>query len=228
MLTDQDVAISVTDEADLVARAAGRDEAAIRAIMQRYNRRLYRLARAVLNDDAEAEDAVQQAYVKAFSGMGSFRQDSALSTWLSRIVINVALDGARRRRRANRLVADAAQEAQSASATHHAGSAPLDPERSLAQRQIRTLLERAIDALPETFRTVLMARVVEGLSVEETAELLALKPETVKTRLHRARRLVRDTLEQELGPAVTAVFPFAGQRCEQLADSVIAQLRRIT
>jgi RNA polymerase sigma-70 factor (ECF subfamily) len=227
MLNEQWVAASAPDEGDLVARAAGRDESAIRAIMQRYNRRLYRLARAVLKDDAEAEDAVQQAYVKAFSGIASFRRDSALSTWLSRIVINVALDGARQRQRADRLVADATHEVQSGSAVPHAGSPPLDPERSLAQREIRVLLERAIDQLPEAFRTVLMARVVEGLSVEETAGLLGLKAETVKTRLHRARRLVRETLEQELGPAVTAVFPFAGARCEQLADAVLAALRRI-
>jgi RNA polymerase sigma-70 factor (ECF subfamily) len=212
-----------SEEGQLVARAAARDEAAIRAIMQRYNRRLYRLARAVLRDDAEAEDAVQQAYVKAFSGIAGFRGEAGLSTWLSRIVINVALDGARQRRRASQLAIAAQQESSQTHAPHH-GAPPLDPERSLAQREIRTLLERAIDALPDAFRTVLMARVVEGLSVEETSELLGLRPETVKTRLHRARRLVREALEAELGPMVTAVFPFAGKRCEQLADAVIAKL----
>jgi RNA polymerase sigma-70 factor (ECF subfamily) len=188
--------------------------------MRRYNQRLYRLARSGLRDDADAEEAVQQAYVNAFAGIGRFRQESTLATWLSRIVINVALDGLRKRRSVEREVSEAATVAGSG------GADALDPERSMAQRQIQILIERAIDELPEMFRTVLVARLVEGLSVEATAELLGLRPETVKTRLHRARTQVKRALERQLGPAITGVFPFLGRRCELLADSVIERLRR--
>jgi RNA polymerase sigma-70 factor, ECF subfamily len=224
MLTEIAAPAADAGERDLVARATARDETAIRTIIQRYNRRLYRLARSVLKDDADAEDAVQQAYVKAFAGIGSFRGDAALATWLSRIVINVALDTARRRK------ASAAFTAASHTNGENIGLAvapTLDPERSLAQREIRLLVEQAIDRLPEVFRTVLVARVVEGMSVEETADLLGIRAETVKTRLHRARRLVQEALEQQLGPALTGVFPFLGRRCELMADRVMAQLRQV-
>src|SRR4051812_30284361 len=211
-------------ERDLVARATARDETAIRTIIQRYNRRLYRLARSVLKDDADAEDAGQQAYVKAFAGIGDFRGDAALAAWLSRIVINVALDTARRRK------ANAAFTGGGNMDDEMVGLAvapTLDPERSLAQREIRLLVEQAIDRLPEAFRTVLVARVLEGMSVEETADLLGIRAETVKTRLHRARRLVQEALEQQLGPALTGVFPFLGRRCELMADRVVAQLYQV-
>ncbi len=206
----------------LVAAAAAHDEAAIRTIVRQHNQRLYRLARSILKHDADAEDAVQQAYVKAFAGIGGFRGEARLSTWLSRIVINVALDSARRRKPTNELT-DADVDGTSAEAGN--GSRPLDPERSLAQREIGALMHRAIDALPDAFRTVLVARVVEGLSMEETAALLSIRPETVKTRLHRARAMVKQSLEQELGPALTGVFPFEGWRCERMADNVIAALK---
>jgi RNA polymerase sigma-70 factor (ECF subfamily) len=163
--------------------------------------------------------------VKAFAGIRDFRGDAALATWLSRIVINVALDTMRRRRA---VTAFQAQEGEGDMERAGVATAPsLDPERALAQRQIRLLVEQAIDALPEAFRTVLVARVVEGMSLEETADLLCIRPETVKTRLHRARRLVREALEQHLGPALTGVFPFLGRRCELLAERVIAELREL-
>jgi RNA polymerase sigma-70 factor, ECF subfamily len=221
MLAHPEAAWAGLSEAELVQRAAVRDETAIRTIIQRYNQRLYRLARSVLKDDFEAEDAVQQGYVKAFSNLGQFRGDAALGTWLSRIVINVALDTVRKRRPTVGL------SPETDSATLADGVAALDPERALAQRQIRILIERAIDELPEAFRTVLVARLVEGMSIEETAAILAIRPETVKTRLHRARQQVKETLERQLGPAVTGVFPFLGRRCERVADAVIAELKRI-
>jgi RNA polymerase sigma-70 factor (ECF subfamily) len=222
MLAHPELAAAAASERELIARAVRHDEAAIRAIIQQYNRRLYRLARSVLKDDVEAEDAVQQGYVKAFAGLKGFRGDAGLGTWLSRIVINVALDTARRRRP----MVELSDEVEHATA---ANSAPaLDPERSLAQREIRNLAEKAIDELPEAFRTVLVARLVEGMSIEETAELLGIKPETVKTRLHRAREQVKASLERQLGPALTGVFPFQGRRCERVADAVIARLKTIT
>jgi RNA polymerase sigma-70 factor, ECF subfamily len=205
----------------LIAAAAGRDEKAIRTIVRRYNQRLYRLARSILKDDNDAEDAVQQAYVKAFAGIADFRKESRLGTWLSRIVINVALDSLRRRRPTTELT-DAQTDTES---TTQSGAVSLDPERSLAQREIQLLVEQAIDALPEGFRTVLVARVVEGMSIEETADLLGLRPETVKTRLHRARTMVKEALERQLGSALTGVFPFAGWRCDRMADAVVAALK---
>jgi RNA polymerase sigma-70 factor (ECF subfamily) len=222
MLAHPETAAAELSDDVLVARAIVRDEAAIRAIVQRYNQRLYRLARSVLRDDVEAEDAVQQGYVKAFAGLKGFRGDAGLGTWLSRIVINVALDTARRRRPTVEL-SDEVERATAANPTP-----ALDPERSLAQREIRNLTEKAIDELPEAFRTVLVARLVEGMSIDETAELLGIKPETVKTRLHRAREQVKQTLERQLGPALTGVFPFLGRRCERVADAVIARLKTIS
>lgn len=212
------------DDITLVRRALARDPDAFRAIMTANNRRLYRLARSILGNDSEAEDVLQEAYLHAFAGLDGFRGESALATWLSRIVINEALGRLRRERRAAAAVLPQATlpQANIIPFPLHAGCS--DPERSMAQRQILELVERAMDGLPETFRTVFVARAVEGLSVEETAELLGLKPETVKTRLFRARKLLRERLDEELGPVLLDAFPFAGRRCERITEAVIARL----
>jgi len=217
------------DEAALLARVARGDEAAARAIIRRYNQRLYRVARGVLRDDDEAEDAVQEAYVRAFTHIATFRGESRLSTWLTRIVLNEALGRLRRRRPTIEMAAaEQAEQRRGQVLQFPNASAALDPERGLAQRQIQAMLERAIDELPEAFRTILIARVVEGMSIEETAELFDLEPATVKTRLHRARRLVKKTLEQRLGEALTSAFPFQGRRCERLADAVVKRLATLS
>jgi RNA polymerase sigma-70 factor (ECF subfamily) len=207
---------------ELVTRAASSDEVAIRTIMRRYNRRLYHLARSILKDDDEADDAVQQGYIKAFAHIGEFRGQAELGSWLGRIVINVALDERRRKRP----TADRLDDGEEAGARVSDETGAVDPERSLAQREISALLERAIDALPQAFRTVLVARIVEELSVEETAALLGISPETAKTRLHRARRLIRAALGEHIGPGMTGVFPFDGWRCDRLSDRVIAALNK--
>jgi RNA polymerase sigma-70 factor (ECF subfamily) len=211
------------DEASLVARAARRDAAAVRAIMQRYNRRLYRMARSILRDDAAAEDAVQSAYLNAFRSLAEFRNQSSLGTWLTRIVINEAL--ALTRTRKPPLQSDGGQALLGGRVIPFpVAGAVLDPERSMAQRQIQAAVERAIDEMPEDFRTVLVARVLEEMSVEETAELLGLKIETVKTRLHRARRLLRRAVEKQIGPVVLGAFPFGGRRCERVTEEVLRLL----
>jgi RNA polymerase sigma-70 factor (ECF subfamily) len=213
------------DDMELVQMARRRDGAAFRIIMQRSNRRLYRIARAVVHDDSEAEDVVQEAYVRAFVGLADFRGESSLSTWLSRIVLNEALGRLRRRRPTIDVASiENRQSSQSAVIPFPLASTQPDPERTMAQRQIQVLLERAIDDLPEVFRTVLVARVVEGMSVEETADLFGLRPETVKTRLHRARGLLRDALEKQVGPVLTNAFPFDGQRCERTTNTVLERL----
>jgi RNA polymerase sigma-70 factor (ECF subfamily) len=211
-------------EAELVRRAQARDEAALRAIMQANNRRLYRLARGILRNDSEAEDVVQETYVRAFTHLDGFRGESGLSTWLSRIAINEALGRARARKPSVELgaVPEAALEAQIIQFPH--SSAAGDPEKSMAQREIQLVVEHAIDELPDVFRMVFIARVMEGMTIEETSELLGVKPETVKTRLHRARTMLRENVEKKIGPVVMDAFPFAGWRCERLTERVLKRL----
>ena len=211
-------------DAELIQRARSRDEAAVRSIMQANNRRLYRIARGILRNDSEAEDVVQETYVRAFTHLESFRGDSTLATWLARIAMNEALGRLRRQRPAvewNSLP-PGTLEAQIIQFPHSGASD--DPEKSMAQRQIQTVVEHAIDELPDPFRIVFITRVIEGMNVEETAEILQLKPETVKTRLHRARTMLRDNVEKKIGPVVMEAFPFAGRRCERLTQAVLKRL----
>jgi RNA polymerase sigma-70 factor (ECF subfamily) len=212
-------------EAELIARAVARDERAVREIIRRHNRRLFRIARSILKDDAEAEDAVQEAYMHAFSALGGFRGGSALATWLTRIVLNEAMGRLRRRGDVMPPVDDTRPMPADIIPFPLAGKQPLDPERAMAQRQIIDLLEQAIDGLPAEFRIVLVSRVIEGMSTEETADLLDLRPETVKTRLFRARALLRHELSEHVGQLFSDVFPFAGKRCERMTNSVVARLK---
>ncbi len=211
-------------EKPLVAAARNNDEAAIRSIIRAHNRMLFRIARSILSSDDEAEDAVQAAYVRAFTSLSGFRGDARIGTWLGRIVLNEALG---RTRRARPTVPIDALEALPAAEVIRFPLFNLssDPERSMAQQQIRQIVERAIDELPEVFRIVLVARLVEGMSVEDTAALLGLRPETVKTRLFRARVLLRTALEKRLGRVLQDAFPFAGERCHRIADRVVAALQ---
>ncbi|MDW6024710.1 RNA polymerase sigma factor [Mesorhizobium sp. BAC0120] len=212
------------DDMELARRALAREAQAFRTIMTRHNRRLYRIARSILHSDSEAEEALQEAYLHAFANLAGFRGDSTLATWLSRIVINEALGRLRKRKRAAS-VSLPVDELPAAQIIAFPASAGLDdPERNMAQRQILELVERATDSLPDDFRTVFVARAIEGLSVEETAELLGLKPETVKTRLHRARKLLRERLDEQIGPVLLDAFPFAGRRCERLTETVMQRL----
>ncbi len=211
-------------EKDLVAAARNHDEAAIRTLIRAHNRMLFRIARSILASDDEAEDAVQAAYVRAFTSLSTFRGESSIGTWLGRIVLNEALGRARRQRPT--LTIDALDALPAAEVIPFPLSNPSsDPERNMAQQQIRHMVERAINELPEAFRLVLVVRLVEGMSVEDTAELLSIRPETVKTRLFRARTLLRNALEKRLGPVLQDTFPFAGERCQRIADRVVSALR---
>ncbi len=215
--------LAATD-AELVARARGRDEAAIRAIMQSNNRRLFRIARGILRNDGEAEDVVQETYVRAFTHLESFRGNSSLATWLARIAMNEAL-GRLRRQRPGVEWSSLPPGTLEAQIIQFPLSAPSeDPEKSMAQREIQHVVEHAIDDLPEAFRIVFITRVIEGMNVEETAGILGLKPETVKTRLHRARTMLRENVERKIGPVVMEAFPFAGRRCERLTEAVMKRL----
>jgi RNA polymerase sigma-70 factor (ECF subfamily) len=213
-----------TGDSELVRRAMARDEAAVRAIIQANNRRLYRLARGILRNDGEAEDVVQETYVRAFTHLESFRGDSSLATWLSRIAMNEAL-GRLRKQRPNVDIDKLAPGALEAQIIQFPLSAVVeDPEKSMAQREIQHVVEHAIDELPEAFRIVFITRVIEGMNVEETADILDIKPETVKTRLHRARTMLRENVEKKIGPVVMEAFPFAGKRCERLTEAVLKRL----
>ena len=212
------------NEAGLVARAAAGDTDAIRRIIKAHNQRLYRLVRAVIRSNADAEDVLQEAYLKAFANLDGFNGEACLSTWLSRIARNTALMRLRAVKRLKR-AAPTAGPALAEIIPFPLASSTEDPERLMAQRQLLHLVEEATDALPESFRLVFVARVIEGLSVEETATLLDLPAATVKTRLHRARKLIRTRLEARIGPVLIDAFPFAGARCDRLTEAVIAKLR---
>jgi RNA polymerase sigma-70 factor (ECF subfamily) len=202
---------------------------AFRTIIKRNNQRLYRLARSLLKDEFEAEDAVQETYLRAFANLSAFRGDSGISTWLTRILLNEVLGRLRRRR----IMIDLDSLYTSTQGTDDqarlipsplAPSAEVDPERAAAQREVRRVLEQAIDALPEPFRTVFVMRTIEQMSVDETAAHLGLRKETVKTRLYRAKRLLRKALDPQLASALDDVFPFAGARCDGFTGRVLKQL----
>jgi RNA polymerase sigma-70 factor, ECF subfamily len=183
-------------DTELLRLAREAEPAAFRSLIRRHDRYLYRIARSVLLDDEEAEDVVQETFVRAFTHLVDFRGDASLSTWLTRIAFNEALRRRRQRRRIVRLddlvSAIGCSEKQFDKSTMTAPD--LDPERATAQHQIRSVLERAIDDLPDSFRTVFVMRDIEEASTEETASVLGIRPQTVKTRLHRARRRLRDAL----------------------------------
>jgi RNA polymerase sigma-70 factor (ECF subfamily) len=219
--------LAALDDVALVQLARQGNADSFRIIMQRNNQRLYRVARSVVQDDSEAEDVVQQAYVNAFISLGSFRGDSSLPTWLTRITRNEALERLRRRRP---VVDLEVLDAGPASGTSRVIPFPLmsesaDPERAAAQSQVRRLIERAIDDLPEIFRVVFVMRDVEEMSIEETADFLGLPPATVKTRLHRARRQLRRALDEKLASTLTGAFPFDGKRCQRTTDKVMERLQ---
>ena len=214
--------IAAVSERELIRRAKARDEAAVRAIVKANNRRLFRIARGILRNDAEAEDVLQETYVRALTHLEGFRGDSSLSTWLSRIAMNDAMGRLRGRRPS--LDWDSLSENRLEAEIIPFPAASSDPEKSMAQRQIQEVVEHAIDQLPEPFRLVFITRVMEEMTVEETAELLSLKPETVKTRLHRARALLRQNVEKEIGPVILEAFPFAGRGCERLTEAVLRRL----
>jgi RNA polymerase sigma-70 factor (ECF subfamily) len=212
-------------DVELARRIAQRDPLAVRVVTGRNNQRLYRTAWSVLKDRADAEEAVQEGYLKAFTAIDSFAGASSLSTWLTRIVLNEALGRRRSAERKIRLLREQSIALIDDYRENPMGSAASSsPEADAARGQVAKLLEQAIAGLPESFRIVFMLREVEGLSVEETAEALQIPPQTVKTRLHRARRRLQAALAPTLQDALRGAFPFAGEACETLTEKVLARL----
>ena len=204
-------------DAELVRRAAGGEAGAFEALMRRYNRMLYRTARAILRDDAEAEDALQEAYLQAYRSLGRFRGEARLSTWLARIVANEALMRLRKQARRAEIVPMHLDELSDMQMDKR-------PESCAERGEIRRLLEAQIDALPQAYRAVFMLRAVEELSVEETAAILAIPAATVRTRFFRARSLLREALAQKIDLAREDAFAFAGERCDRIVENVLRRL----
>ena len=213
---------------DLAQRIAAGDEVAFEAVMRRYNQTLYRTARAILRDDAEAEDALQVGYLNAYRAFGGFRGQSRLSTWLTRIVVNEALTRARKRGRERAVIPlDSSTGDEGDTMADPADQNMQDqPERAAMRMQARALIERKIDALPDAFRTVFVLRAVEELSVEETAICLEIPEATVRTRFFRARSLLRESLAREIDFALDDAFAFAGARCDRIVTRVFQRLPR--
>lgn len=213
------------DELTLARRVADGDRRAFELLMRRYNRRLYRLARASLRDDSEAKDALQEAYLNAYRSIGSFRGDATLSTWLSRLVLNEC--GIRRRRSARRrdIVPLISSEA-SATETENVADVAEGPDHAAARTQMRSILESKVGGLPEALRVVFVLRAVEELSVAETAETLRITQETVRMRHFRAKGLLREALAREIDLAESDLYEFGGLHCDAVVASVLAKLSR--
>ena len=211
----------------MAERVRDGDERAFELVMRRHNRLLYRTARAILRDDAEAEDCVQEAYLQGFRSIAAFRGKSKLSTWLTRIVVNQALGTMRKRKKQdndisldNVLDLDGQVRGASASVTQ-----PEQPEASAGREEMRRLLERKIDQLPAAFRTVFMLRALEEMSAKETADCLGIPEATVRTRFFRARSLLRESLEKDVDVALEGAFAFDGARCDRIVEAVRDRLR---
>jgi RNA polymerase sigma-70 factor (ECF subfamily) len=212
-------------DAELAQRVAGGDRSAFEVLMRRHNRTLFRAARAILRDHAEAEDALQEAYVQAYQAIGSWRGEAKLSTWLARIVANEALMRLRKHARRAEIV-----PLQSSAALEGLDQIPdtdMDktPERSAQRLEMRRLLEANIDALPDDYRAVFVLRAVEEMSVEETAAVLGIPQATVRSRLFRARSLLREALAAKVDFACEEAFAFAGERCDRIVAKVMERIK---
>ncbi|HXY22893.1 MAG TPA: RNA polymerase sigma factor, partial [Burkholderiaceae bacterium] len=211
-------------DAQLASWVAKGDHDCFEAVMRRHNRALFRTARAILRDDAEAEDALQEAYLQAYRSIGSYRAQARLSTWLARIVANEALMRLRKHtRRSTILPLHAGASVEEIDEMAQSGI-DKDPEHLLRRAEMRKLLEERIDALPGAYRVVFMLRAVEEYSVEETAAILGIGQATVRSRFFRARSLLREGLASEVDLACEDTFGFAAERCDRVVAAVMARL----
>lgn len=212
---------TLTDE-EIVNRVRAGDLALYEVIMRRYNQRLYRVCRAILHDDTEVEDVIQDAYVRAYSHLDQFAGRSTFSTWLTRIAVNEALTRLRLRNRHPQVdITDYDGEISMKTPTQS-----LNPEQNASTAQARELLEEAVMNLPESYRAVVMLRDVEELSTAETAEALDLTEDNVKVRLHRGHCMMRDRLFERIGTRAKEAFPFMGERCDRVVQNVFERLAK--
>jgi RNA polymerase sigma-70 factor (ECF subfamily) len=211
-------------DAELAQRIGAGDQDAFVLLMRRHNQMLFRAARSILRDDAEAEDALQEAYLQAYRAISQFRGDAKLSTWLTRIVVNEAIARSRKAtRRAGVTPLYPGDESET-----QAGEGGMDnhidsPERGAMRAQARAMLEQSLDALPEAFRTVFVLRAVEEMSGDEVAACLGIPEATVRTRFFRARSMLRSTLASQFDLALEDAFSFDGARCDRIVATVLAR-----
>jgi RNA polymerase sigma-70 factor (ECF subfamily) len=210
-----------------VAAAPRPDPSPFEALMRKYNSRLFRIARSILKDDAAAEDALQEAYVQAYRKMAAFRGDAEMGTWLSRIVINQALMQLRKQKREQIVIPFGSRRSDQDMPQFDVVDARAESPSDLAlRREVRGIIERRIDELPLAFRAVFVMREIEEMTVLETAESLGIPERTVRTRLFRARALLREKLERDMDTARAGVFPFAGARCDRIVAAVLARIQQ--
>jgi RNA polymerase sigma-70 factor (ECF subfamily) len=215
-LAKQDVlALGGLPDAEVVRRVRAGDTALFEVLMRRYNQRVYRAIRSLLRDEAEAEDAVQQAWLAAYAHLEQFEGSAAFSTWLTRIALNEGLARLRRLGRLTPLPEDAMES------MHTTGA---DPERRAGERELARMVEEAVDELPDLYRSVFVLREIEGLSTADAAACLEVSEEVVKVRLHRARLALRDAMFARAGEAAGAAFPFMGTRCDRMVAAVLGAI----
>ena len=225
MTEAQHATAAATDDLSIVARVSAGDRAAFALLMRRYNGRLYRLARASLRDDAEAKDALQDAYLCAFRSLAQFRGEAGLGTWLSRLVLNECRARLRRSSRRQKIIPMISTELNMDAVADVAETGDSQaPEHVLARSQMRTVLERKVGELPEIFRVVFVLRSIEELSIEEIAATLDVPPETVRSRHFRAKGMLRESLAREIDLAQGDIFEFGGVNCDQMVAAVLERL----
>jgi len=223
-LTETAAAPSSLTDAEIVARVRAGDRALFEILMRRHNQRIYRVARSVVKDETEVEDVMQQAYINAYVHLDQFEDRSQFSTWLTRITLNEAF-GRRRKLQSEsmaRVPSDIAEDTGAFMDT--ITSSQPDPERQAYARELHRVIEQAVDTLPEAYRTVFMLRDIEGLSTSETGEGLSLGEEAVKTRLHRARAMIRRAVTARIGDVAEGAFQFHAPRCDRVVAAVLARI----
>lgn len=215
-------------DGELAQRIAAGDLDALQILMRRYNQTLYRTARSILKDDAEAEDAVQESYLLAYRAMDKFRGDAKLATWLVRIVVNESIGRMRKHKRRAEVIelsGDSAQYGDDTEAINMNQTSLEQPEQAALRKETRRLLETKIDQLPDAFRTVFVLRALEEMSVEEAAICLDIPEATVRTRYFRARGLLREALAREIDFSFESAFSFAGDRCDRIVAGMLERLK---
>ncbi len=211
------------EDSEVVRRVLAGETELFEIIMRRYNQRLYRAARAILRDDAEAEQVMQEAYILAYTHLAQFEERAKFSTWLTRIAVHEALARLRRRSR----FVDLDSLAESERGKRMLSSAERSPEQNLLNGELRNLLEHAVDSLPERYRSVLVMRDVEGLDTAETSECLGISEESVKTRLHRARSMMRKQLYARAGVTRHELYGFQKTRCDRVVAEVFKRIHEL-
>jgi RNA polymerase sigma-70 factor (ECF subfamily) len=210
-----------SSDEEVVAQVLAGDTARYEILMRRYNQRLFRIARAILRDDSEAEDVMQDAYVRAYTSLSQFGARALFSTWLTKIAVYEACGRLRRRKRLEKLPAVSTREGKEVKSMH---SSDIDPEQEFLQTEAASFLEQAVDALPDMYRCVFVLREIEEMNTAETAACLNLTEENVKVRLVRARQRLRNELYARAGATSSQAFRFMGARCDRMVQTVLSKL----